>query len=198
MADNYLEKKMEEYRSCASRPARRAPGMDSLLVKNRSIREYDGNYSVHELQLKAIVSVVNKIASSRNHQVLRYRLVTEDQAHLVLPHISAGANPPKAFIVVCTTDTQASHLEFDEGIAAQSMLLKAVELGLNGLIIKSFSPDGLKSSLGLSYEPTTVLAIGKSIEKVELRTVASDSSLKSCTEGGVRFVPKLSLDDLIV
>jgi len=50
MADNYLEKKFEEYRSnkgaAPKHKAAAAPSLDSLLLKNRSYRGYDPSYVV--------------------------------------------------------------------------------------------------------------------------------------------------------
>ena len=59
MADNYLEKRYEEVFGTSGRhkaaPAR--PGLDVLLLRNRSFRGYDKTYVVHRRQLDAMIAV---------------------------------------------------------------------------------------------------------------------------------------------
>ena len=144
---------MEEYRarSAAAPPHRRKPSaaLDSLLQKNRSHRGYDTGFAVREDQLRTIIGVNAKIPSARNQQVLRFRPVLADEAHKVLPHIRLGAalpqlhlpapdSAPNAFIVVCSTIGENRYVDMDTGISAQSMLLKAAEIGLNGICIGAF------------------------------------------------------------
>lgn len=209
MADNYIEKKMEQLRSGTSENVQRYRSVEALMTFNRSTRGYDSSYIVHPFQLRSIVSVNSRIASARNQQVLRFHLVTSERAGLVLPlvgmarnlpelHLPLPGTQPNAFIVICTTDPDAPHLEFDEGIAAQSMLLKAAEMGLNGLIIKNFNPEKMRSVLGLPLTVTSVVAIGRSKEKIALTQVHEGESLKYYRQGGTHFVPKLSLDDILI
>lgn len=209
MADNYIEKKMEQLRSGAQSSPVRYKSVEALMKYNRSTRGYDASYIVHPFQLRAIVSVNTLVASARNQQVLRFHLVTSERAHLVLPligmarnlpdlHLPLPGTEPNAFIIICTTDPDAPHLEFDEGISAQSMLLKASEMGLNGLMIKNFNPDRLQEALGLPLRPTTVIAIGRSAEKIALRTVGEGECLKYYREDGVHIVPKLDPGAILI
>ena len=205
MADNYIEKRMQELSSGCARKIANRPSLEALMSYNRSTRKYDTSYQVHELQLRSIVSVNSRIASTRNQQVLRFHLVLRDRASLVMPYVRmAGSTPepgfePDAFIIICTSCPDARHYEFDEGIAAQSMLLKAAELKLNGLIIKSFDADKVQEALGMELVPTTVIAIGRSAEKISIEQVGADAeSLRIRVEDGVRKVPKIRWEDLIV
>ena len=221
MADNYIERREEELRNVPRgrfvSPGASLKNLDALLARNRSTRGFDCSYTVHLLQLRAIASVMDKIPSARNQQVLRLRLVTRDEACKVLPHIRMGralpqlhlpfpGTEPGAFIVVCTNNPSAPHLGFDEGIAAQSMCLKAVELGLNCLIIKNFDSLPIKEALGIDFDAQgrpltllTVLAVGKSAERISLTRVPDGSPLNYYrTEDGGHIVPKIRLDDLIL
>ena len=86
MADNFLEKRMEKYRSHSTASSSvKKDGLASLLLKNRSTRGYDASYLVRTDQLRRIVAVNSKVASARNRQPLRFRLVTSDEACKVLP-----------------------------------------------------------------------------------------------------------------
>ena len=156
MADNYLEKKMEEHRAGRVPTGVKPKGnLATLLAKNRSTRGYDSSFIVREDQLRRIVSVNSKIASARNRQPLRFRLVTADEAYKVLPYIKMGVGldnlslplpgcEPNAFIVVCSKIEPHTSTYIDLGISVQSMLLQAVEIGLNGLCILAFDKEKVK------------------------------------------------------
>lgn len=212
MADNYLEKRYEEVFS-SSKPSvptvKRLP-LDRLLLKNRSYRGYDRNYKVHPLQMKAIVDVNTRIASGSNAQTLRFHMVTEGpEADKVLGAIHLGGalpelhlpfpgTEPEAFIVVCSTAGENPIVDIDLGISLQSMLLKAVDLGLGGIIVRNFDRNALQQTLGLPLVPLAVLAIGKPSEKIELVPVRAGDNLKYYRKDGTHFVPKIVVEDLLV
>ena len=211
MADNFLEKRMEQYRSRSFSPvgAKTKEGLASLLIKNRSTRGYDASYIVRADQLRRIVAVNTKLASARNRQLLRFRLVTRDEAHKVLPFIGMGAelsglqlplkgSEPNAFIVICSTMEPRDSTFVDLGISAQSMLLQAVEMGLNGICLMSFDKEKIKESLALPYEPLMVIAIGKSGEKIQLVDIRECDNHSYYRENGVHYVPKVVVKDLII
>lgn len=204
MADNYLEKRYEETLGNGKiRVKKIGHTVDELLTKNRSTRGYKKAYKVSRSELERIAGVCTRIPSARNQQVLRMRLVTHDSgAALVLPLIKMGAalpelhlpfpgTEPEAFIVVCSTVAENPMVDIDLGIAAQSMLLKAVEMGLNGLIIAAFNRAKLQEALSLPYPPLLVLAIGKGDEHIELKPIDESESHAYYREGGVHYVPKV-------
>lgn len=213
MADNYLENRYEQVfgkREQAHRTAPQKPSLDKLLLRNRSYRGYDISYKVHRRQLETIVSVNTKVASSINYQRLRFRLVTAGpEADIVNSHIRMGralpelhlpfkGTEPEAFIIVCATCEENPGIDIDLGISLQSMLLKAVDLGLGGLIIRNFDRDELHSALALPSVPLVVLAIGKPAEKIELVPVRAGEDLKYYRKDGVHYVPKIVAEDLII
>lgn len=211
MADNYLEKRYEETLGSQKPKVKRiGHTIDELLKKNRSTRGYKKAYVVSAAELERIASVCTKTPSARNQQVLRMRLVTRDSgADKVLPLIKMGAalpelhlpfpgTEPEAFIVVCSTVAENPMVDIDLGIAAQSMLLKATEMGLNGLIIAAFNRQKLQEALALPYAPLLVLAVGKGDERIELTPIDEGESQAYYREGGVHYVPKLRLKDLII
>ena len=209
MADNYLEKKFEELREKRPVIRRNHPSLDTLLRRNRSYRGYDPSRVVTREELKALVEVTTLVPSGKNLQALRYRLVTEEESDKVLPLIRLGGalpelhlpfpgTEPRAFLVVCATIPENPVLDIDLGIAAQSLLLKAVEMGLNGIIIRAFDPGKLREALGLDLTPLLVIAIGKGTENIYLKPVSAGESLTYYRKDGVHFVPKLKADDLLV
>ena len=188
MADNYLEKKFEELREKRPVIKRNHLSLDTLLHRNRSYRGYDPSRTVTREELMKMVEVTTLVPSGKNLQALRYRLVTEEESDKVLPLIRMGAalpelhlpfpgTEPRAFLVVCSTVPENPVLDIDLGIAAQSLLLKAVEMGLNGLIIRAFDPGKLQEALGLELTPLLVIAIGKGAENIYLKPVDAGESL---------------------
>ncbi|MDY3293962.1 MAG: nitroreductase family protein [Candidatus Egerieousia sp.] len=220
MADNYLEKKMEEHKALPDRKSfkvakkSRAEGalpLDSLLIRNRSCRGYDSNYIVSKEELLKIVEVNTKIASARNQQVLRFRLVYGTEAKDVTKAIKLGGalpelnlplpgTDPNAYIIICTQEPKRKWVDIDLGISAQSMLLKAVDLGLNGICIAAFNKEKICALVNGSrqMEPLLILAIGKSIERFQLLPIGEDDEHNYFRKNGVHFVPKVRIEDLLI
>lgn len=211
MADNYLEKRYEEVFGAGRTKVKRVGHtLDELLLRNRSQRGYNKDYVVKREELERIVGVCSKVPSARNQQVLRFRLVTRDTgADKVLRNIRLGAalpelhlpfpgTEPEAFIVICSTVEENKMVDIDLGIAMQSMLLKAVEMGLNGLAIGAFDRNAIVRELELPLKPLMIVAIGKGIEKIELKSIAPDESHAYYREGGVHYVPKVGTKNLLI
>lgn len=211
MADDYLGRKMEEYRARASAPAHPRPQitLNRLLLRNRSQRGYDSHFIVREDQLRSIIEVNTRIPSTRNQQILRFRPVLSDEAPQIWPHIHLGGalpelqlplpgTEPNAFIIVCATVAEDRYVDMDLGISVQSMLLRAVEMGLNGICIGSFDRKRLRELFSLPSDPLLLLAIGKGIERIELIEIHADESHKYYRKNGVHYVPKVCLEDLLL
>ena len=209
MADNYLERRQEELAQQKKVVRRSSPSLDSLLKRNRSYRGYDSSRKVSEDELRKLVSVTTLVASGMNRQTLRYRLVTAD-AHKVLPLITLGAalpqehlpHPgmePQAYIVVCSTVPEDRVVDIDLGIAAQSILLKATEMGLGGIFILNFNKNEMRKALALPLDPIAVIAIGKPAERIFLVSAEGENpDLTYYRKDGVHFVPKLSLSQILI
>lgn len=211
MADNFLENKFDDYRQKKSAPmSKSGHSLVSLLKKNRSYRGYNPAYKVPLTALEQMVAVNMLLPSAKNQQALRFKLVTEESgAEKVLENIKLGGmlpelhlpfpgTEPKAFIIICTTVPDSKMLHVDVGIAAQSMLLKAVDMGYNGLIIGAFNAKKITEEFSLPYPPALILAIGKGNEKIELTEISADDSHAYWRENGTHFVPKVRWKELIV
>jgi nitroreductase len=229
MADNYLEKKFEQMRESKNtikfRKHSSPVSLDSLFLKNRSCRGYDKNYIVTSEQLIKIIEVNTKIPSARNQQVLRFLPICKEETDKVsivteniklggaLPdlHLPFKGTEPEAYIIVFTTIPENKWVDIDLGISCQSMLLKAVEMGLNGICIGAFNIEKIKSLIpesGNKYsvmasskctlEPLMVVAIGKSIEKMQLLPISVCDNHNYFREKGIHFVPKLRPDEIIL
>jgi len=211
MADNYLENRYNEVFGQKKSIKKIGMTLDTLLIKNRSTRGYKNSFLVSEEVLKKIIGVNTKIASAKNAQTLRFKIVTKETgAETVLKNIKLGGmlpqlnlplkgTEPNAFIIVCPNAQESKYIDIDLGISLQSMLLKAVEIGLNGIIICAFDKDAIKEAFNLEYNPLAILAIGKSAEKFRLEEISKDQSKKYYRdENSVHIVPKVKLEDLII
>ena len=141
--------------------------------------------------------------------MLRFRPVLADEAQKVLPHIRLGGalphlhlplpgTEPNAFIIVCSTIAEDRYVDIDLGISAQSMLLQAAEIGLNGICIGAFDRERIRQEFGLESEPLLILAIGRGIEKIELVPIGADGDRAYYRENGTHYVPKVRPEELTI
>ena len=147
------------------------------------------------------------IPSAKNQQILRFKPINGELAREYVKNVKLGAllpelslpmqgTEPNAFIIICTKSEINNWSYIDIGISAQTMLLKAVTMGLNGICIGAFNLEKTKQLLPEGYKPLLVLAIGKSVEKIELVPVNEGDSLAYYREDGKHFVPKI--ENLII
>ncbi len=215
MADSFLEKRLSDYNdSKGTRSVKKKSSIKSLndlILKNRSHRHFRHDLPPSQEQLKEIINVTNKIPSARNAQVLRYKIVSEQKCDLITKNLKLGAalselqlphsgHAPTAYIIICSTVPENKWVDMDLGISAQTMLLKAVELGLNGICIGAFNKEQLVEDFKLEYEPLLMLGLGVGEDKIQL-TCAKAQESEGYTyyrKDGVHFVPKINIDDLII
>lgn len=211
MADDYLGRKMEEYRARAAAPAvqKTLASLNRLLLKNRSHRGYDSRFTVRADQLRSMIEVNTRIPSARNQQVLRFRPVLADEAPLVLPHIRLGGalpelhlplpgSEPRAFILICSTVPEDRYVDIDLGISVQSMLLRGVEMGLNGICIGAFDRARIHEAFDLPWEPLLILGVGKGAEQIELVEIGAEENRAYYRRNGVHYVPKIRVEELLI
>ena len=184
-----------------------------LVEKNRSYRRFRQEIGVEYDTLRQLVDLARLSASAGNMQPLRYILSCDARTNaLIFPNLAwarylgnwpgpAEGERPSAYIVVLE-DTRVEHpLHCDHGVAAQSILLGAVEKGLGGCIVGSVNKSKLRQALNIPdrYEVLLVLALGKPKEQVVIEGIPPDGSLKYWRDDqGVHHVPKRTLDDLIL
>ena len=208
MADNYLEKRMEDYLNQAPR-TKKVATLNKLLRRNRSYRGYDTKFEVRPDQLRRIIETATLCPSARNQQVLRFRPVLTDESDKVLKHIRLGGalpelhlplpdTEPHAFVVICSVVEESKYVDIDLGIVAQTMLLQATELGLGGICIGAFDHKEIREELNLPYEPLLVIAFGRPAEHIELVECGEGDNLTYYRNDGIHYVPKIRVDELII
>ena len=184
-----------------------------LILKNRSIRRFHEEAVVEMDTLKELVKLARLSASGSNLQPLKFVLSCDPGKNArIFPNLAwaaylkdwSGPSPgerPSAYIIILG-DTQISkNFGCDHGIAAQSILLGAVEKGLCGCMIGSVQRNNLRKELAIpsQYEVLLVLALGKPNEKVVIDPVDPTHDIEYWRDkDGVHHVPKRSLEDLIL
>ena len=185
-----------------------------LIIKNRSYRRFYGDEKITREELVALVDLARMSPSAANRQPLRYILSNSEPTNSEIFSCLSWAGylkdwdgpveeeRPSAYVVVLgDTEISKSYHATDYGIAAQSMLLGAVEKGYGGCILAAVDRKQLHTKLSIpeKYEILAVIALGKPKEEVVLETVGPDGDIKYWRdEQQIHHVPKRSLDDLIV
>ncbi len=186
--------------------------LKNLIYKNRSYRRFDENFNIDEKILRNLIDLARMSASSSNKQFLKFIISnTSEKNSLIFPHLAwAGyltnwpgpkeGERPSAYIIILGNKNLTEAFSCDHGIAAQSILLGAVEKGLGGCMIVSMNKEKIIQSLNIpaNYAPLLTIALGKPIEKVVIEPV-SDGDIKYWRdEEQGHHVPKRSLDDVIL
>lgn len=187
--------------------------LKDIVSASRSFRRFDNSVAIPMRALEELVELARLCPSSANRQPLRFILCTspsENEAVFACLKWAAylkdwdGPTPserPTAYIVVVNTAKDWDMAKIDLGIAAQTILLGAVEKGLGGCMLGAIDRERLRTHLGLDpdMEISLVLALGKPAEKVEIVDVPEDGSIRYWRdEAGVHYVPKRKVEDLIL
>lgn len=182
----------------------------NLVLQARAIRRFDASRPILEPELRALVDCARLSPSSRNQQVVRFRLVHGAECDRVFPHTKwaaalkewTGPKPSEratGYIFLCKpAGVQASH---DVGIAAQTIKLAAWCAGYGSCMLGALDRPALHATLGLpsGLEIDIGIALGRPAEKVRLESAAPGTDLNYWrTPDDVHHVPKLSLDELLV
>lgn len=182
-----------------------------LVKKSRSYRSFDESRSITAQELEELVDLARLCPSSVNLQMLKFIAVhTPDMLAKVQPltrwagklrhlNLPPQGHYPQAFIVICGDDDifSGSTRMKDVGIAAQTILLGATEMGLGGCMIGSFSMDELKQVLDIPehLKPELIIGLGKPDEEVRLTEVKDSTDYYR--EESVHYVPKRTLKDIL-
>lgn len=189
------------------------PELKDLVRQSRTYRRFNASVPVTMEDLRDLVELARFTPSASNLQPLRFMLVNDaDTNAKIFPSTSwagyltdwkgpAEDERPVAYIVVLCDTQIAKSAAVDSGIAAQTMMLGAVEKGFGGCMLSAINRDRLRRDLNVpeQYDILLVLALGKPAEQVVIEDVGEDGSIKYHRDAdGIHYVPKRSLDELIV
>ena len=189
-----------------------------LALKNRSYRGFDESVRFSREDLAELVDIARVCPSSTNKQVLKFYIAWDKESvdkifpltrwagMLPQEHLPREGKKPTAFIVICLDKSivpNASTLQFgyDAGIAAQTMLLAAVEKGFGGIMLGGFNRESVHKTLelGEQLEPVLLVALGKPADDIRLVDLPESGDTRYWRdENDVHYVPKRSLEELII
>lgn len=185
-----------------------------LVLKCRSYRRFLQDVQIPTAELTDMVDTARITGSAANAQALKFKLVnTPEECARVYPSLNwAGAltdwpgpaegERPSAYIIIACDLSIGQNKQWDDGIAAQTIMLSAAEKGYGGCILGSISRSQLAGTLSLdpkAYSIDLVLALGKPMEQVVLAPLNADGSTTYYRDDNqVHYVPKRSLEDIIL
>ncbi|MBI5558067.1 MAG: nitroreductase family protein [Deltaproteobacteria bacterium] len=184
-----------------------------LILKNRSCRRFMQKIQFERETLKQLVDLARLSASAGNLQPLKYILSNAPPENSLIfpclvwaaylndwPGPEEGERPP-AYIIILGDQNIRPSFDCDHGIAAQSILLGAREMGLAGCIIGSIDREKLGQELKIPshLEILLVIALGKPKENVVLEEVGPAGEIKYWRDAeGRHHVPKRALEEIII
>ncbi len=184
-----------------------------LVMKNRSYRRFDASEKVSEEQLRYLVGLACKVPSGGNQQPLKYIISVEPGRNQQICDCLAWASAlkdwngpkrderPTGYIIILNDKEIMRQSGCDHGIAAQTIMLGAVEMGLGGCMMGAVNRERLREDLNIpeQYDVLLVLAIGKPAETVLIEPMPENGDVKYWRdEVGHHHVPKRDVDDVIV
>ncbi len=186
--------------------------LNGLLIKNRSVRSFKSDKLPYK-HLEEMVAATRYCASAQNLQPLKYLIACSDKnSQIILNNVKFGGylpagTTPKAggqaqnFILICadtSVSTNQNCYNIDAGIAAQTITLKATEMGYSGCMLKSFNEQRLSAELNLQENLVPVLAIALGVGDEICKTEDYSGSIKYYRACGKHIVPKRNLKDIII
>jgi len=184
-----------------------------LIIKNRSYRRFHEDLKISMDDLHDWIDNARLSSSAKNMQPLRYILCSDENVNAKIfdclmwaAYLKDWDGPvpgerPSAYIVMLADKEITDNYFCDDGIAAQSILLGAVEKGYGGCIIASVSRERLRNYLQIDdkYKIIQVIALGKPKEEVVLDELPENGDIKYWRDSNlVHHVPKRALEELIV
>ncbi|MCK5706352.1 MAG: nitroreductase family protein [Candidatus Aureabacteria bacterium] len=186
--------------------------LERIVFKNRSYRRFHEKEKISSNLLKDLINLARLTPSTANLQPLKYIISFESKTNaLIFPclrwagYLKDWEGPedgqrPSAYIVILNDKNICENTTIDQGIAAQSILLGAVEAELGGCIIASIDRDLLRKELKIDdqYQILLVLALGKPRERVMLENIKDGDVRYWRDKNAVHHVPKRPLDEILV
>ncbi|MBN1256421.1 MAG: nitroreductase family protein [Planctomycetes bacterium] len=186
--------------------------MKELVTKTRSFRRFQQE-PIAEATLRELVELARLSPSGSNLQPLKFILSsTLEKNARIFPYTAwagyladwdgpAEGERPSGYIVILLDKGISQSAGCDHGIAAQSIVLGAMEKGIGACMIGSLKRKELAAALAIpeQYEILLAIALGRPLEKVVLEEAAPGGDVKYYRdENSVHHVPKRPLAELIL
>ena len=184
-----------------------------LVTANRSYRRFLESETISRQTLLELIDLARLSPSGANKQALRYYVSCDaKQNERVFDALAWAAyfrdwagpvagERPSGYIVIVQDQANKIVSGIDYGIAAQTILLGAVEKGLGGCMIGNINKPKLEDALNIpeNFEILLVIALGKPKEIVVIDEIDSDGDIKYWRDAEqVHHVPKRKLKDIVL
>jgi nitroreductase len=183
-----------------------------FIKRNRSYRRFYQDKPITQKQLKDLVELARLSPSAANLQPLKFILSCKPDKNDMIFSCLAWAGylkdwpgpeegeRPTGYIIILGDAEITKDFGCNHGVAAQSILLGAVEMGFGGCIIASIQRDKLRGLLNIPvrYEILLVIALGGPKERIVI-VEAKDGGIKYWRDANkTHHVPKRPLSEIIL
>jgi len=184
-----------------------------IVKANRSYRRFFEEEMIERQVLLRLVDYARLTPSGANKQALKYYISCDQALNRQIfetlgwaAYLQDWQGPvdgerPAAYIILIQDKGYRMAQDSDAGIAAQTILLGATELGLGGCMIGNIHRAELQAVLKLPdhLEILLVVALGKPKETVVIEEIEADGNIKYWRdEDQVHHVPKRKLKDIVL
>ena len=177
-----------------------------LILKRRTIRRFTQR-KIEKSDLLECVNAARLAPSAANNQPLEYISVTKNLDKVFectnwAGYLKDGApkkgNQPPAYIVIISNTKISNDARYDVGLAAENIILTALEKGIASCIIGSLNRDQLIKNLVIPkyYIVELVIALGYPKQISEEEEFKGDVKYWLDEKGNLH-VPKRKLGDIV-
>lgn len=178
----------------------------NLILERRTIRKF-AQKKIEKSELLECLNAARLAPSAANKQPLEYVLVTKALGSVFeclkwAGYLEDGApkkdERPAAYVVVVSNTEISTSSRYDAGLAAENLVLAALEKGIGSCIIRSVDKEKLVEALAIpkNYEIEMVIALGYPKQKAVEEEFKGDVKYW-LDERGVLHVPKRKLKDIM-
>ncbi|HVN96179.1 MAG TPA: nitroreductase family protein [Syntrophorhabdaceae bacterium] len=186
--------------------------IDELITRNRSYRRFYEDKPITRRELESLVELARLSPSAANLQPLKFIVSHKPAKNEKIFSCLAWAGylkdwpgpeqgeRPSGYVIILGDTNITKEFGCNHGIAAQSILLGAVERGLGGCMIASIQRDKLKGLLNIPayYEILLVIALGEPKERVVI-VEAKEGDIKYWRDANkTHHVPKRPLSEILL
>jgi nitroreductase len=173
------------------------------ILKRRSIRKFKNKPVSYEI-LEKCVNAARLAPSAMNMQPCEYIVVDKKELvekvfeSIILSSSILDKQPTAYVIILVNKSIRKEGYQHDVGLAAENIILTALENGVGSCCVGAFNEEKLKSLLSIpqNYRIDLVIALGYPDEEPVVEEVRNSTNYWY-DDNQVRHVPKRKLEDVL-